>query len=349
MKQQISKYLLSIIGIILFSYYIWGRFIRERLPRDIPFELTLTGFIVLLYICWIYGFVFISNFYTYKFDPGYLIKIINAIYKPLITLDESIKTNSYIKPYYEKLLIYLVYKGKNINEFYNSNRKFDYIYLVYIFQIFPRMILVTVLLIDTFYFHQLYFLYKCIPLFILIFLYQYVLYSFKYAKEQFIVQLESMAESIVSDYPDPNDEYPGEYMSYLNVNRFIDEQTFSIVFNNKAFTFHMRSTNEYKEDFCKRHCLPSTHQFTSEEIDLIHAKFFYIMEIVIPLSVHIDEYEVRNSYTEIKRMKTVIYGMYFICWSYILIKSFLIIPKDSLMIIIDIITHIEEPFSQLPI
>ena len=40
----IYKYLLIICGFIFITYYLWFRFIRERLPRDIPFDLTFLSF-----------------------------------------------------------------------------------------------------------------------------------------------------------------------------------------------------------------------------------------------------------------------------------------------------------------
>ena len=49
--------LLYILGIIIISWLLWSRFIRERLPKDIPFELTEFRFYILVYICCVYLFI----------------------------------------------------------------------------------------------------------------------------------------------------------------------------------------------------------------------------------------------------------------------------------------------------
>jgi hypothetical protein len=43
-------YLLWFIGAIAVSWYIWARFIRERLPKDIPIELSELGLYILIYM-----------------------------------------------------------------------------------------------------------------------------------------------------------------------------------------------------------------------------------------------------------------------------------------------------------
>jgi hypothetical protein len=48
---DITIYLLIFIGSIMFLAFIWFRFIRERLPRNIAFNLSLLNFLLLQYIC----------------------------------------------------------------------------------------------------------------------------------------------------------------------------------------------------------------------------------------------------------------------------------------------------------
>lgn len=45
-KKNIFNCLLILLGFFLVMYYIWFRFIRERLPRDIPFNLTFINFFI---------------------------------------------------------------------------------------------------------------------------------------------------------------------------------------------------------------------------------------------------------------------------------------------------------------
>ena len=53
---QLASFLLAPIGVFMFSLYIYFRFIRPRLPQDIPLNLTEFRFynIILLYIIYIY-------------------------------------------------------------------------------------------------------------------------------------------------------------------------------------------------------------------------------------------------------------------------------------------------------
>ena len=54
----IFYYLLVSLGLIITSWIIWSRFIRERTIRNIPDELfTEIRFWILLYICLIYFYV----------------------------------------------------------------------------------------------------------------------------------------------------------------------------------------------------------------------------------------------------------------------------------------------------
>jgi hypothetical protein len=160
MKKVITKYILIILGFILFVSFIWFRFLRERLPKNIPFDLSLLGFILLLFICFTYTYMIVSILFNYNPKSDRLSNLVQYIYKPLIEFDEAIKTNSIIKPYYEKFLIYLVTHTKDI----------DYFKVYLVFDIIPRIILVSALLIDTFYYHRLSLLYKVIIVSLLLFL-----------------------------------------------------------------------------------------------------------------------------------------------------------------------------------
>ena len=49
----------------MLSFFIWVRFIRERLPRDIPFDLSFYGMLILIIILTIYFFA-IKSFFIKK-------------------------------------------------------------------------------------------------------------------------------------------------------------------------------------------------------------------------------------------------------------------------------------------
>jgi len=49
-----EKKLIEFIGFLLLFSFIWLRFISQRLPKDIPFALSLICLLLLLFICFIY-------------------------------------------------------------------------------------------------------------------------------------------------------------------------------------------------------------------------------------------------------------------------------------------------------
>ena len=54
MLKKCNYYIFVISGFLLFIIFIYFSFIRERLPKDIPFNLTEYSFWILIYICFIY-------------------------------------------------------------------------------------------------------------------------------------------------------------------------------------------------------------------------------------------------------------------------------------------------------
>ena len=90
--------ILIIIGAIAVLWIIWTRFIRERLPKDIPFDLTEFRFYLLIYICSIYSFIiimFLQNPIKPSIFSNQIKIIVDYIYTPLKLLDFKFKVNSF--------------------------------------------------------------------------------------------------------------------------------------------------------------------------------------------------------------------------------------------------------------
>jgi hypothetical protein len=153
MKNSINKILLILLGLCMLSIFIWVRFIRERLPREIPFNLTTLGFLILIYICASYIYMITALIFKPTSTPTSeaLTALMSKIFIPLKTLDDFLKTRSFIKPYYLKFLSYAI----------KSLKKVNYTYLYLTLEISPRIILLSALLVDTFYFHLFFSYIKC--------------------------------------------------------------------------------------------------------------------------------------------------------------------------------------------
>lgn len=305
MNKSLTKLLLTIMGAVLLIAYIWYRFIRERLPKDIPFHLTEYRCVILIYICSLYLFVIVMLILEFRTKNDTLSLIIDYIYKPLRVLDESIKQISLIAYYHEKVIKILSTKTINYSKIY------------YLFNIIPRLILVTVLSLDTFYFDHLEYLYKFILLGLIPFLYKYFIHSLKYAKELFILQLEPIVDQIQTDYKDNLND--GDY-SFLDLREFIKIQTDSIYYNNHKYYSSPIPTSS------------SLALFQNQEVTAaqMQAEHYRLLDIIVPISVHLEYFDGKHNYNNIiKNIKVAIFGSYLICWSYILYVSIHTLAMDA--------------------
>lgn len=99
----VFRLFLIFLGIIILSLYLWNRYIRERLPREIPMNLSTLGIIVLIYISLIYAVLIILLITQYETKNDLLKNIVNIIYKPLKILDQTLKKNVIVNFYYTKI------------------------------------------------------------------------------------------------------------------------------------------------------------------------------------------------------------------------------------------------------
>jgi len=320
MNKSLTKLLLAIIGAVLFIAFIWFRFIRQRLPKNIPFHLTEYGCIILMYICCIYLFIITMLIVTFGTKNDTLSRLIDYIYKPLKVLDESFKEITLIAYYHEKSIEALSKKSLGYNKIY------------YLCNILPRLILITILSLDTFYFHHLENIYKIILIGLLIFLYKYFIYSLKYAKELYILKLESITNKIQTNY---NRNPEDRSSSFLYAREFIDIQTDSIFYNKHKYTVHPIPNSSYLQLFRGKNA----------KVEAIQAEHYRLLNIIVPISVHLEEFDLRHNFnSKIKYMKIAIFSTYFICWSYILVVSLPLLPTDAFQWFW-IIQDIEDPFS----
>lgn len=330
MNNKLIRLFLTIIGAAMFLVFMWYRFIRERLPKDIPFNLTEYGCIILIYISCIYLLVVITLIIKYNANNDLLSRIIDYIYKPLKVLDETFKTHPTINYYQKKSIGFLV----------SIIKEKHYTSIYYFFNIFPRFILITVFSLEALWLHHIQYLYKVILIGILIFLYKYYIYSLKYAKEQYILELESMVSQIQTDYvkyelseEEKHDGYVLSF-SFVSVQKFIEVQTDSIFYDNHKYSCNPLPYKNYILKFPDK----------TPACD-VQKEPLRLLDIVVTIAVHLEEFDLLHNFNRrIKHLKIFIFTTYFICWSYILIVSLPTLPLnafDWLWIIQDTI----EPFS----
>jgi|SRR5580698_861673 hypothetical protein len=106
-------FFLNAIGFILITWFVLTRFILHRLPKNIPFDLYLIRFIILLCICLL--FIWAIKKILYPKLPNELSHLflgyICKIYKPLYVLDETLRSNNAFKRFIlltSKILPYFI-------------------------------------------------------------------------------------------------------------------------------------------------------------------------------------------------------------------------------------------------
>jgi hypothetical protein len=358
--RNLYYFLVVLSGTTITSWIIWTRFIRERLPRDIPNDLTESKFYLLLYICGIYLYI-IKSLLIPKEPISLIVKMIKILYTPLVTLDESIKNNRYILKIYNKMLTFAM---KRVDTFTFSQMKMLYIS----YNILPRAFLVTLLCINVFYFHKLELIYDFILIGLIPLFHRYIKYSFKYAKEQYIKNLTDRYRCIwVSDinYTKVDWEYNPETMLHhdkeLSIEEYVNIQVENYLSNNDEKIRY--EGNAYtKEEILIQYTIDKYKDIkvdlTSEDYVIIKKEFDETMPILLQLSISLEIYSTISSISKIKNIRILIYSLYFICWAYILLVSYKGVGEFSLtsQLIVCLRPYIEyltlytdtiEPFSGL--
>lgn len=194
-------FLLAFIGFIHLSFIFWFRFLRERMPRNIPFDCTWYIFILLVVICVTYGYILL-RLWAPKDPHPWVIKILSSISfirKPVDTLDIFIRESYYGFKMVDKIFIFIAKiientKYKNIFMFYYSL----YIKIYFI----PKILLLILFIIDVFHYSRLENFYKYIWLSLIILIIEYLIYTLQKHLDTIINYLDENYELEVLDKDD---------------------------------------------------------------------------------------------------------------------------------------------------
>lgn len=323
-NNYISKYSLPILGLLIFMAFIWLRFIRTRLPKDIPLKyVSFLGLCILIFICIVYFLTVKYLIKSNKTSEKRLIKyFVEFVYTPLESFDTALKHGWDSNTFILRLAKRLEYFIKDTNLLY------------WCFFIFPRIILVSILSIDIFIFHKLKYIYYALILTVPILLRKYLIYSFKVTKKHLVTQLEPLFTHIGTPYVagvhpaeeedeevwDPDCDMP------LPLGIFVDFQAKNIVYQGKPQEYDYYFSPYYYKLFREKHglqeeqLLPEQHwAMIQHEEDTIYIKQ---IEEIITLASIIEYYNKAHHHNDTFRyIKIVIFSAYFICWFYILIVS----------------------------
>jgi hypothetical protein len=340
-KNNIKFYILISLGISVIALYFWGRFIRQRLPRDIPFDLTLWSLIVLIII--LISFI-ITIKYLLKPKISILYPILYPtllkIYKPIYVLNDFIKDNKYLK----HTILKIAQNLTCISFLYGNTYYMFYL----IFYILPKFILLTLFYLDIFYFHKFNLFYNFIFLSIIPLTISYIFYLMQNTLEHYTNYLEERYEAeILSTNPNPEFDYADclTEEDYL-IRRFLNQQNAnSILFKYKCSIGWGIVRERYPE-------ITSLTDLTMDQKLLVENHFYDIMPGVINMSCLSNHYEyVLKHYSwELKWIHIILYLLYLFGWLYIIFISIETFHFTSLDIRFLInFCETRDPFSEIPL
>lgn len=99
----LDLYFYLFIFFCLFLTYCYLRFIRERVPKDIPYSLTDFSFYVLLFVCISYTYV-ILRLIKPKTPPQFILYTMQKFMYPISLLQNKIIYHPTFYPYYYNFL-----------------------------------------------------------------------------------------------------------------------------------------------------------------------------------------------------------------------------------------------------
>ncbi len=357
---QIILNLLFLYWTISFIFYIlWMRLFRERIPKDIPFEIDWIGFLIFSYLCVINFYLIIKIVLKIKGKNKIISKVLSSLTKiiffPMISVEKNLLSLPIYKEYYILLFSTLF---KLITKFVTKNN-ITYIYLV--INILPRLIVGINLCIDVLIYLRIENFYKYLALMLIILLSRLIIHFFEQVKEELTLKLENMCPAmLMTDYLTPEEEaqpwteldiwlkftFDEERQSQKSIRELVQIQTLAQIFENKQYWVRIELSEEYIDKFYLRNNIDRFKR-TSEDTKKLIAEYGIFFPLVIDLSVFIYRYKDQANKKSIKIIQLIIYSLYFIGWMVVLYKNMEIseleLIKKIIQEILNIILSIRSP------
>lgn len=356
----LSYYVLILVGLIGTSWLIWSRFICTRTIRDIPdMFMTEYRFWILIYICCIYLYAIKTLIKENTTISPEIVSIMKSfreiIYKPLKTLDHFIKYNAYCKPYYYDIVLYIIIFRYKLTDNWTSG-------LILSFHVIPRIILVVFLFLDTFYFNKLEIFYKIVLIGLLPFIFRYLNYSMKDIYDYWVELLIQEYQFIyIFEKGYRFDIVRKENTEAVwHFERLPIEQYIEVMHDTYLDQIRDKITYEYigvpicKEEVYIEYELKFKKPRSSwceENHEKVRQLFEDLVPQILRLKIVLNNLEILKREKKIVWPKIIIFSLYFICWSYILITSYYNYPielpmfKNLVKNLMIYITVGEDPFN----
>ena len=262
----------------------------------------------------------------------FMIKICDLIYKPLKILDHAIKYNKFVEPYYFKFTLKFI----PIISKFNSN---NVTLLIILFEILPRIFLVVFLCRDIFIFHKLENFYKIILIGLLPFIFRYLSYTIKDILNYYIEKLENKYEFVFIFEKDYEFEMSRKqntkavfHYERVTIKEFIEikkENFIAWILDEVTYEYvgYPYLYDHLYEDYClKKYNEINIKRLTELDMQETKQLFHEIIPQIIDLQLFEEQFHAVKEKKYIKYIKSSIFSIYLICWSYILIISYITYP-----------------------
>ncbi len=174
----LTKFYLFIISFSYLMIFIWFKFIRERVPKDIPFNLTIIGSLLLIIIC---VFSIKKCFEFFVIPKNIHLNITQLLYIPLQYLDKCLKKDNLLSEKYNQIIIKFIPLLKKYNHY------------LFILQLVYQVILLLSFIIDVFNGRLDYF-YKSLYFIFILYICNYIIYCLREIKTEKILLIDQRME-----------------------------------------------------------------------------------------------------------------------------------------------------------
>lgn len=352
-----SKYILALLGFTFLIYYVWYRFIRERLPKGIPLELSNYSLLFLLLLCILYIYV-ILRLVKPKAPTKPVLKIMGFVAKIqviFISLDETIRKNKYVDRKIEVILLYIVKLLHTPTLYYHSA---DKLYLLY--TALTKILPLLSLIIDIFLFKKIHYFYYSLMITICPLLINYIIYLLKMLNQKYLnilsdymVEITSEDDEDIDYYMQPSSltyddiaetQYDKRY-KYLTIERFIEIQSIAIMWEDVPFAYRLFHKTE-REDVIYLSGAPiKNDMFTTDYIN-------QLLESALALHIISETISIRARHKIVKRTKICIPLAYLIVWVYVLLTANFANVGVDINYVLDMLNetwlNLDDPFIGVP-
>src|ERR1700729_687134 len=312
MMKKLINYALIFCSGIFFLLGFWFKFLREKLPRSIPFDFTLLSFLGVALICVTYLLAIYFFLSKTSIKQNLLLEYIK---KPFDYFDTNIKNNITIKPYFQKAIILL--------------KAFVMVYYkqIIITEYLIRFFIISIFLIDIFIFNKIFYTYKIVYFVVILLSIKYIIFSLNKVKNEQIVLLHEKVEIHLNSFTGP----------ILDINIFIHEQTMQRIYNKPEHIIDLWLRQDYLE---KRSIELNLKPHITLNIKAIYNLQEKVLNLILNLNHTIYIYELQKK--KYAFLHLILMVLYLVCWNYILFKSFHTLEN---VLLLDTLQDVFEPFS----